>query len=128
MGNFLHKYITLCCNHVSIDECMADWPKPTPDDYDFMREIESGLNIEHIGNFRRLIAKKDTQSIKKVSDFLSQNDHYYKEINDILINYYEKECEDYLKEAAYYLWLDAGRPEGDGKEFWYKAEKIIKEN
>lgn len=41
---------------------------------------------------------------------------------------HEKECEDYLKEAAYYLWLDAGRPEGDGKEFWYKAEKIIKEN
>ncbi len=31
------------------------------------------------------------------------------------------------KEIAYFLWEQSGRPECDGKEFWYKAEKYLGE-
>ncbi len=30
-------------------------------------------------------------------------------------------------EVAYYLWEQAGRPEGDGVEFWLEAERLRKE-
>lgn len=30
-------------------------------------------------------------------------------------------------EVAYKLWEDAGCPQCDGKEFWYKAEAIVAE-
>lgn len=31
------------------------------------------------------------------------------------------QCEGRIREKAYYLWLNAGCPEGDGKDFWYQA-------
>jgi hypothetical protein len=33
-----------------------------------------------------------------------------------------------IEERAYHLWIEAGRPEGDGKEFWFEAEKQINED
>lgn len=27
-----------------------------------------------------------------------------------------------IREKAYYLWLDAGKPQSDGLEFWLEAE------
>lgn len=31
--------------------------------------------------------------------------------------------EEYIRTRSYYLWEEAGRPEGDGKEFWEKASE-----
>jgi len=31
--------------------------------------------------------------------------------------------EDIIRERAYFLWEEAGRPEGDGIDFWIEAEK-----
>lgn len=33
--------------------------------------------------------------------------------------------EDLIRERAYFLWEEAGRPEGDGIDFWVEAEKQI---
>jgi len=33
--------------------------------------------------------------------------------------------EDEIREKAYTLWEEAGRPEGDGLEFWVKAEREL---
>lgn len=41
---------------------------------------------------------------------------------DLLV---EEELEQQVRETAYYLWEDAGRPEGDGLEFWLLAENKI---
>jgi Protein of unknown function (DUF2934) len=30
-----------------------------------------------------------------------------------------------VEEKAYQLWIDAGKPECDGKKFWYEAEKTL---
>jgi hypothetical protein len=30
-----------------------------------------------------------------------------------------------IAERAYYKWLEAGSPHGDGKEFWYSAEQEL---
>jgi hypothetical protein len=35
----------------------------------------------------------------------------------------KKSAEDQLRESAYYKWEQAGRPNGDGSEFWLAAEK-----
>ena len=35
----------------------------------------------------------------------------------------KKQEDESLHESAYYKWEKAGRPESDGKEFWYEAEK-----
>lgn len=32
----------------------------------------------------------------------------------------------HVKEVAHGMWEAAGRPEGDGKEFWYAAEEKIR--
>lgn len=34
-------------------------------------------------------------------------------------------AEDSIREKAYLLWEEAGRPEGDGSDFWIQAEKAI---
>ncbi|HUR53235.1 MAG TPA: DUF2934 domain-containing protein [Gemmataceae bacterium] len=33
--------------------------------------------------------------------------------------------EDVIRTRAYYLWEQAGRPDGDGAEFWFEAEREI---
>lgn len=33
--------------------------------------------------------------------------------------------EDSVREKAYLLWEEAGKPEGDGSEFWFEAEKQL---
>lgn len=33
--------------------------------------------------------------------------------------------EDSIREKAYALWEEAGRPEGDGVEFWIEAERQL---
>lgn len=33
--------------------------------------------------------------------------------------------EDEVRERAYLLWEEAGRPEGDGVEFWLRAEQDL---
>ena len=38
---------------------------------------------------------------------------------DLLV---EEELEQLVREAAYYLWEDAGKPETDGIQFWLEAE------
>lgn len=30
-----------------------------------------------------------------------------------------------IREKAYYLWLNAGKPESDGVEFWLEAENVV---
>jgi DNA polymerase III alpha subunit len=47
-----------------------------------------------------------------------------------LKTHFREEFEEYfsgktemIREKAYYLWEQAGRPEGDGKEFWEQAER-----
>lgn len=32
-------------------------------------------------------------------------------------------CEQAIREQAYLLWEQAGKPEGDGTDFWLEAEK-----
>lgn len=36
--------------------------------------------------------------------------------------------EDQIREKAYLLWEEAGRPEGDGVEFWIRAETDLSNN
>lgn len=36
--------------------------------------------------------------------------------------------EQQVRELAYHLWEEAGRPEGDGVEFWLKAENALQTN
>jgi hypothetical protein len=33
--------------------------------------------------------------------------------------------EESIRETAYYLWEAAGKPSGDGSEFWIEAEKQL---
>ena len=33
--------------------------------------------------------------------------------------------EELIREKAYFLWEEAGRPESDGVEFWIEAEKQV---
>ena len=33
--------------------------------------------------------------------------------------------EDVIRTRAYFLWEQAGRPEGDGAHFWYEAEREV---
>ena len=33
--------------------------------------------------------------------------------------------EDVIRTRAYFLWEQAGRPEGDGHQFWFQAESEI---
>lgn len=35
-------------------------------------------------------------------------------------------AEDEVRELAYRLWEEAGRPEGDGIEFWVRAETALR--
>lgn len=35
-------------------------------------------------------------------------------------------CETAVRERAYYLWEEAGYPEGDGADFWYQAEELLR--
>ena len=39
---------------------------------------------------------------------------------------FEHADEDRIRDRAYELWEAAGRPEGDGVEFWYQAEHEIR--
>ena len=34
--------------------------------------------------------------------------------------------EEYVRVRAYYLWEEAGRPDGDGCEFWARAESELR--
>jgi hypothetical protein len=34
-------------------------------------------------------------------------------------------AEDAIRARAYHLWQQAGYPEGDGTEFWFRAEKEL---
>lgn len=36
-------------------------------------------------------------------------------------------CQTTVRELAYSKWEDAGRPEGDGVEYWVEAEKEVQE-
>ena len=40
----------------------------------------------------------------------------------------EKIMDETIREKAYYLWEQAGRPETDGVEFWLQAEKLLSES
>ena len=33
--------------------------------------------------------------------------------------------EDEIREKAYFLWEQAGRPEGNGADFWIEAERVL---
>ncbi len=37
----------------------------------------------------------------------------------------EEICEEIIREKAYFLWEEAGRPECDGTQFWIEAEKQL---
>jgi len=37
-------------------------------------------------------------------------------------------CENQVRELAYSLWEEAGRPEGDGVQFWLQAEEKLKKS
>lgn len=39
-----------------------------------------------------------------------------------------KPDEDAVRELAYHLWEEAGRPEGDGVDFWVRAEQELSAN
>jgi hypothetical protein len=39
----------------------------------------------------------------------------------------QRNCERLVRERAYFLWVDAGRPEGRDLEFWLDAERRFKE-
>ena len=48
------KYYQLCCNHTCIEmpcNCFD-----IPDDYKFMKIVETELNVKHVGNFRKAVA------------------------------------------------------------------------
>ena len=44
-------------------------------------------------------------------------------IRNIEENICEKKQEERIRELAYYLWEEAGRPDCDGSSFWIEAEK-----
>lgn len=35
-------------------------------------------------------------------------------------------CREDVEKRAYFLWIEAGRPVGDGADFWYRAERELK--
>lgn len=40
----------------------------------------------------------------------------------------ESSIEDAIREKAYLLWEEAGKPLSDGKEFWLEAERLVSES
>lgn len=49
-----------------------------------------------------------------------------KPIEYINLSFTVVDCQQPIRDAAYYLWLNSGCPEGKDLEFWYQAEKDIK--
>lgn len=62
---------------------------------------------------------EDTQNsilqttFRSIKNFLGENEHV------------AAPTEESIREKAYLLWEEAGHPEGDGVEFWLRAEREL---
>ena len=63
-----------------------------------------------------------TQSLRPEPDFGSQPHRPIPPADPEVLNV----SEDDIRQLAYRKWEEAGRPEGDGAEFWLQAERELK--
>lgn len=66
-----------------------------------------------------------TEEVNSVSKSSSDIDDYFEETLEALKTEFNAAKENQVRDLAYYLWEDAGRPDGRSDEFWRQAEESL---